>query len=313
MTNSIEERLVWPKEPVDVVMDTDTFNEIDDQFALAYLIKSSNRCHLKAIYAAPFYNRKSTSPKDGMNKSYDEIMHLLRLMHRSDLESIVYHGSDRYLKTDQEPVESAAAKNLVELAKHYSLDHPLYVIATAAITDIASAILMDASIVNRIVVVWLGGHAHSWQNTAEFNMVQDFIGSRVLFNSGVALVQLPCLGVVDHFAISRAELEDRLNGQNELCDYLVRLTVADQNANGQQQAWSRIIWDVTAVAWLIDESFTNSRLVPTPYIESDPRYDIFHDGHYQYAFNQSRPLMRYVYQIDRDPILEDLVNKLTQA
>ncbi|MFR0583326.1 hypothetical protein ACLUX0_03330 [Limosilactobacillus mucosae] len=29
-----------------------------------------------------------------------------------------------------------------------------------------------------------------------FNMVQDFIGSRVLFDSGVALVQLPCLGVI---------------------------------------------------------------------------------------------------------------------
>lgn len=64
---------------------------------------------------------------------------------------------------------------------------------------------MDSSIIDRIVVVWLGGHAHSWQNTAEFNMVQDFIGSRVLFDSGVALVQLPCLGVVDHFTISRAE------------------------------------------------------------------------------------------------------------
>ena len=172
---------------------------------------------------------------------------------------------------------------------------------------------MDSSIIDRIVVVWLGGHAHSWQNTAEFSMVQDFIGSRVLFDSGVALVQLPCLGVVDHFTISRAELEDRLNRQNKLCDYLVKLTVADQNANHQTHAWSQIIWDVTVVAWLIDELFTYSHLVPTPYIESNPRYDIFHDGHYQYAFNQSRPLMRYVYQIDRNLIWEDLVKKLTQA
>lgn len=67
------------------------------------------------------------------------------------------------------------------------------------------------------------------------------------------------------------------------------------------------------VAWLIDELFTYSHLVPTPYIESNPLYDIFHDGHCQYAFNQSRPLMRYVCQIDRDLIWEDLVKKLTQA
>ena len=79
-----------------------------------------------------------------------------------------------------------------------------------------------------------------------------------------------------------------MNGQNKLCDYLVKLMVADQNANHQTHAWSQIIWDVTVVTWLIDESFTHSHLVPTPYIESNPRYDIFYDGHYQYAFSQSR-------------------------
>ena len=47
-------RLEKPKGKVDVVLDTDTFNEIDDQFALAYLIQSSEKLNLKAVYAAPF-------------------------------------------------------------------------------------------------------------------------------------------------------------------------------------------------------------------------------------------------------------------
>lgn len=47
-------RLKKPKGKVDVVLDTDTYNEIDDQFALAYLIKSEDKLNLKAIYAAPF-------------------------------------------------------------------------------------------------------------------------------------------------------------------------------------------------------------------------------------------------------------------
>ena len=33
-------RLEKPAGPVDVVIDTDTYNEIDDQFAIAYLIRS---------------------------------------------------------------------------------------------------------------------------------------------------------------------------------------------------------------------------------------------------------------------------------
>ena len=67
------QRLEKPKGRVDVVIDTDTYNEIDDQFALSYLIKSDEKLNLKAIYAAPFFNEKSTGPADGMEKSYQEI------------------------------------------------------------------------------------------------------------------------------------------------------------------------------------------------------------------------------------------------
>mgnify|MGYP000208118695 CR=1 FL=1 len=38
--------------PVRMVLDTDTFNEIDDQFALAYLLRSEDVARPEAIYAA---------------------------------------------------------------------------------------------------------------------------------------------------------------------------------------------------------------------------------------------------------------------
>lgn len=44
--------LTVPTAPVDVVLDTDAYNEVDDQFAIAYLLASSDRCNTKAIYAA---------------------------------------------------------------------------------------------------------------------------------------------------------------------------------------------------------------------------------------------------------------------
>ena len=78
-------RLERPEDPVDVVLDTDTYNEIDDQFALAYLVKSADKLHLKAIYAAPFFNTKSSGPADGMEKSYQEIMNILTLMDEEEL------------------------------------------------------------------------------------------------------------------------------------------------------------------------------------------------------------------------------------
>ena len=41
---------------VDVVIDTDTYNEIDDQFAVSYLLRSKDRLNTVALYAAPFFN-----------------------------------------------------------------------------------------------------------------------------------------------------------------------------------------------------------------------------------------------------------------
>ena len=56
-----------PEKRVDVVVDTDTYNEIDDQFALAYLLSSGDRCNVLGIYAAPFVNDRTDNPTVGMN------------------------------------------------------------------------------------------------------------------------------------------------------------------------------------------------------------------------------------------------------
>jgi inosine-uridine nucleoside N-ribohydrolase len=299
--NRLLQNLSWPEEPVDVVLDTDTYNEVDDQFALAYLLRSPERCTVKAVLAAPFFNSNSTSPEDGMEKSYDEIMRVLNVMDRPDMKSSVFRGSRTYLPNEKTPVPSEAADRLVTLSQQYSETHPLYVVAIACLTDLASAILTDPSIVRRIVVVWLGGHALHWPDTAEFNMAQDIAAARVVFSSGVPLVQLPCMGVVSAFAISHAEFESCLRGKNRLCDYLVDLTEQSQTANGAGDMWSRIIWDVTAAAWLMNPDFTRSYVIHRPI----PEYD------YQYGRNENGAFMRYVYALDRDGIWEDLVRKLS--
>ena len=211
-----------PQLPIDVVLDTDAYNEIDDQFAIAYLLKSEGLRTL-ALYAAPFFNNNSTSPEDGMERSYDEIGKLLALMGK---ECPTYRGSRTYLPDEKTPVESPAARDLVDRAMKYSPEKPLYVVAIGAITNVASALLLEPSIAENIVIVWLGGHAHHFHDTTEFNMVQDIAAARVVFNSGAPLVQLPCAGVVSAFAVSKQELEHFLMDKNPLADYLARNTIA---------------------------------------------------------------------------------------
>ena len=302
MINDLE-RLTKPVgKKIDVVLDTDTYNEIDDQFALAYMIKSDDKLNLKAIYAAPFSNQKSSGPKDGMLKSYDEIINILTLMDRKDFIPNVFMGSEEYLKDEKTYVNSDAALDLAERAKSYTQEEPLYVVAIGAITNIASAILMDPEIIDKIVVVWLGGHAHTWPDNGEFNIKQDVAGARVLFGCGAALVQLPCMGVVSSFTISGPELNCWLKGKNKLCDYLVELTEREAAQYHKEKTWSRVIWDVTAVAWLLDGDFMQDVIVHAPI----PEYD------HRYSFDDRRHFMKYVYYINRDKLVQDLFEKLSK-
>ena len=179
INESILKRLARPRGPVDVVLDTDAYNEIDDQFAIAYMMKSPEMLRPQAIYAAPFFNSNSTGPADGMERSYQEILKLLSLMGRKDMK--VFRGSNRYLPDENTPVESDAARDLADRAMRYSEEHPLYVVAIGAITNVASALLLRPEIKDRIVVVWLGGHSREWPDSKEFNMFQDVAAARIIF------------------------------------------------------------------------------------------------------------------------------------
>ncbi|MBP3348890.1 MAG: nucleoside hydrolase [Clostridia bacterium] len=290
-----------PQGRIDVVLDTDAYNEIDDQFAIAYMIKSDEKLDVQAIYAAPFHNGNSSGPKDGMEKSYNEIFKILKLIGK---EYPVFEGSTGWLQNDKTPIVSPAAEDLVARAKNYSPDKPLYVVAIGAITNVASALLIDPSIKDNIVVVWLGGHSLEFHDTREFNMAQDFSAARAVMGSGVPFVQLPCAGVVSQFTVSRPDLETYFKGRNALGDYLADNTIRAAESYAAGTPWTRVIWDVTAVAWLLndDNRFMMSRVIPTHMPNYDGQYNLCPNGDF----------MRYVFYIERDQLMTDLVKKITK-
>ncbi len=289
---------------VDVVLDTDAYNEIDDQFAISYALKSPDKINLCAIYAAPFHNARSNSPAEGMERSYEEILNLLTLAGREDMKEKTFRGSEAWLKDEKTPVESPAMRDLIARARTYSPEKPLYVCAIGAITNVASALIAAPDIADKIVLIWLGGHAIEWPDTREFNMFQDVAAARVVFGCCVPLVQLPCMGVVSAFTTTGPELKYWLEGKNPLADYLCKNTCAEAESYAKGKPWSRPIWDVTAVAWLTDREgrFLHSKLIPSPIPEYDDHY----------GFDSRRPLIRYVWHINRDALMEDLFTRLTK-
>lgn len=305
---SYYKNLEVPSGKIDVVLDTDTYNEIDDQFALAYLLKSTEKLNTVAIYAAPFFNHRSSSPKDGMEKSYNEIINILNLTNRNDLKTSLFKGSENYLSDEQTPVISDAAEDLVKRAMNYSPEKPLYVVAIGAITNVASALLINPDIAKNIVIVWLGGHAYNHIDTAEFNMVQDIAAARVVFKSSAPLVQLPCVGVVSSFHFSLVELEYYLREKNDLCNFLLDRMIehkeqCEKSFGKGPLVFSKVIWDVVPVAWLLNDNdkFMISHLINAPLPEYDKAY----------SFNSHNRIINSVYYINHSNLASDLITKLT--
>lgn len=292
-----------PEGKVDIVLDTDAYNEIDDQFAIAYMLKSPEKFNVKGICAAPFLNTRSLNPADGMIKSYNEILKLLDIIKMPEIKSIVFKGSTNYLADENTPSESDAADYLANLANHYSPEKPLYIVSIGAITNVASAMLKNPKMKENCVIVYLGGRARRLNEPAgEFNMKQDIAAARVVFTSGVPLVNMTGKGVTDRLLTTKYELKHWLEGKNELCNYLYENVVTEAESYAKGKAWSRVVWDIVAIAWFLagERFFMEQSILPCHY----PEYDL------TYSFDDTRHKIKYIEWVNRDAIFDDLFKKL---
>jgi purine nucleosidase len=110
-------------------------------------------------------------------------------------------------------------------------------------------------------------------------------------------VQLPCMGVVSHLHTTVAEIERYVAGQGAIGDYLAE-TVKSYHAD--HFAWSKVIWDIAAISYLLDASWTPSHLVHSPIVTDQGTW----------SFDNGRHFIRSVYHVHRDPIFRDVFTKL---
>jgi inosine-uridine nucleoside N-ribohydrolase len=194
-------------------------------------------------------------------------------------------------------LEAPAVDDLIARARASSSQDPLYVVAIAAISNVASAILKAPDIIDKIVVVWLGGHSLEWRDTREFNLVEDVGGAQVLFDSGVPVVLLPCLGVVSHLTSSVPEIERHVEPYGEIGRFL---SLTFKRYTDDHLGWGKAIWDMAPVAWLLDPKWCESAIVPTPILTDQVTWSV----------DRSRHPMLYVHYIHRTPIMKDFFLKL---
>jgi inosine-uridine nucleoside N-ribohydrolase len=241
-------------------------------------------------------NERADNPEKGMELSYDEILRLLERINISH-ENFVFKGVKEYVGSAKKAVEAPAVDELIKKAHEGSVDNPLYVIAIGAISNVASALIKDPSIKEKIVVIWLGGNALYWPHSYDFNLKQDVGGAQILFDCGVPLVMVPCAGVTTHLTTTVPEVEKYIEPHGEIGKFLA---MRFKEYSDDHKGWSKELWDMAAVAWLINEEWTPTNIIPSPILSDNMTWSVDHRRH----------SIKIVSMLNRDEIIKDFIFKL---
>lgn len=253
------------------------------------------------------YDVEFVGPDEGMELSYQEIFKVCELMD-TDASGLVFRGSPGYLPGPEQPLRTDAAERLIELAMADD-ERPLYIAAIGAVTNIASAILLEPRIIERIVVVWTSSYPSysPLSNRPSLNLVQDLPASRLLFDSSVPHVYLPGFYIGAQLTISLPDMERWVRGKGRIGDYLYHLythnPIQHQRGITDQADRTWVIWDLITLAWLKEPEWVPTMLLPSPVLEDDLTW-----GH-----PPGRHLMREAVGIDRDAIFRDFYRSLEGA
>lgn len=208
-----------------LIIDTDCDCEADDQYAVAHQLMTP-KFEVKGITAA-HYNTKfgAVSVAQSAQNSFDEAQKIVDLMGLHD-EIKVYHGCADVLPDEHTPVDSEASRFIVKEAMRDD-PKPLFVAVQGAITNVASAYLMEPKIADRMTIIWIGGGVYPEGGT-EFNAGNDIAAANVIMDSPIELWQVP-KNVYAMMKVSFATLYERVYPYGEIGHYIVDHMVNEVN------------------------------------------------------------------------------------
>jgi len=248
------------------ILTTDCGAEMDDQWALAHLLLSTE-LDLRAVittHASSIRFSSATSAK----KAAEVIQNVLPAR-ASSLPVVA--GSPDPLQDAKTPRENAGVDLLLRLSGDFSESRRLIVFVIGAGTDVASAILKDPSVSNRITVVAMG--FEDWPEGRDFfNVKNDPFAWQVILNSDVPLVIGSGEAAKRGLKLTRAEGATLMRSHGPTGEYLY--SQFDDWLTRQPKLVARVvapetwaIWDEIVVAYAL--GLARGREVPRPQLQPD--------------------------------------------
>ena len=279
-----------------VIIDTDAGCEIDDQFAILYALHAPDKMDVLSINAAPV-GAPDVFEKN-MLEVYDEIKRVCATLSGGD-KIPVYHGGRVPIEVAGEAVRSPASDNIVKTVMES--DEIVYVLGLGGATNIASAILTEPAIAEKMCVIWLGTNYLFRDDMREFNLSMDYAAGQVLLNSGCPLVL--CTDFAVSALVSNLEELTSLDGVNPHGTYLAQIAKIYHGYDGYPNPWKRTIWDFAAPAILALPESAELEIMTTPILTDE----------WTCAHDKTRHEMIMLKKLDRDMIYADSFGRMRKG
>lgn len=258
--------------PVRVIVDADTANEIDDLYAIVRVLVAPE---FRVVGLTSAHYTRSTKPNETVHRSQAINEQILDAM---GLRDSIPHpvGADRSMTDSATHVDSPAARLIIDRAHAGGPDDKLVVFALGACTNLASALLLDPSIESKVVFAFIDGDYKDrrW-GPGIFNWKNDIHAVKAIFESEVEYIHMPARSVSVKMELSKKEVDGHLKGRGGVWDLLVdRWETFPRTAKRE----TKTMWDIALIEAVLRPELATPAVVGAPIIRDAERVEQFPDN-----------------------------------
>lgn len=256
------------------IIDADTANEVDDLFAIVRAVKEPSFV-IQAINSVQWQSSHYATP-DTLEDSQRMNGALMSLLGKPSM--LLPRGAHKRLYDwgQTQAHYCHAAINLIEEARRTPEGERLKVMGLGALTNVASALLIDPSIAEKIDLYFLGT-SYDFEKgilgKRDFNCIGDMHAINVILDCvGLSLTLLP-VNVAAAFKFTYAEVAERLDASVPVNGYLIHRWYTHLDGGRLQ----RVLWDLALVELLIHPECGTLIEVDAPAEHGHRRFKVYKD------------------------------------
>jgi purine nucleosidase len=244
-----------------VIIDADTANEIDDLYAIVRALVAPEWT-VEGLGSTHWRSADSDGGLEQSQRLNERILDLMGLRNR------IPHprGAGRPMPDARTPVDSPAARHIIARAHASPAGDRLLVVALGTATNLASALLLDPTIEEKVVFAFIDGDYRdgTWA-PGIYNWPIDVHAVQVILESKVEYRHMPAPSVSGQMTMRKQDARANLAGHGGVWDFLFERWDAHPSSKDRER-WT--LWDIALVQALLRPAQASASVVPAPRVVS---------------------------------------------